>query len=103
MQAAVRWRGGELVNTSRCSISERIKENTVENVFVKEKKEAKLVSYYFAHFHWISWFIVNIVSCVCMILFVIACQGSLCLNASSGPFQYVNIHNDKQVIRNPVL
>lgn len=51
MQAAVRWRGGELVNTSRCSISERIKENTVENVFVKEKKEAKLVSCYFAHFH----------------------------------------------------
>lgn len=38
MQAAVQWRGGELVNTLRCSISERIKENTVENVFVKEKK-----------------------------------------------------------------
>lgn len=51
MQAAVRWRGGELVNTSRCSISARIEENTVEDVFVKEKKEGKLVSCYFAHSH----------------------------------------------------
>lgn len=38
-----------------------------------------------------------------MILFVIACQGSLCLNASSGGFQYVKSHNDEQVIRNPVF
>lgn len=40
-----------LVNTLRCSISERIKESTVETVFVKEKGETKLVSYYLAQFH----------------------------------------------------